>query len=342
MRSRYVGVYVLLFFTVAALTQSATYYHHLDHLSGQGASTNQRGAPEEVTDYTPYGAPRINDPTGQFREQRKFGGHEFDPASSLYYLGARYLDAARGQFLSQDPVFLDLSEEALLDPQRQHAYAFGRNNPLRYYDDTGEAAKDFQRFSPAVAVTNGLGQRIMQRGRELLGFSEGQTMGIYKGVDIVSNGARTGTGVGPDRQQCVGFAKEFYKYVYGVEIGTVTNAGRMQSAALLNGVTKGLGNRAFVAYQNGGATRPADDDLIVWNGGKYGHAGIIVSTTFNEQTNKGYVDVAEQNWGRGMGNQSGISRHELRRDAKGNYSVAARGSYRVASWVRLESKPTKK
>jgi RHS repeat-associated protein len=64
-----------------------------------------------------------------------FTGKERDPETGLDYFGARYMSAAQGRFTSSDPENADAS---LDDPQSWNAYAYARNNPLKYIDPTGE------------------------------------------------------------------------------------------------------------------------------------------------------------------------------------------------------------
>jgi len=65
-------------------------------------------------------------------------------------LMARYYDGGRGQFLSQDPIFLAIANpnelkrlsqqqrrQVLADPQQLNSYSYARSNPLVYKDPTG-------------------------------------------------------------------------------------------------------------------------------------------------------------------------------------------------------------
>jgi RHS repeat-associated protein len=94
----------------------------------------------QTLDYYPYGSQRIA--TGSHSEQRRFIGEEYDGDTEFSYLNARYYQASRGQFMSQDPVFWNFMSDhmALLsDPQQMNSYSYSRNNPLRYIDPTGES-----------------------------------------------------------------------------------------------------------------------------------------------------------------------------------------------------------
>ncbi|OHA17615.1 MAG: hypothetical protein A2664_03270 [Candidatus Taylorbacteria bacterium RIFCSPHIGHO2_01_FULL_46_22b] len=73
----------------------------------------------------------------------------YDPISQLSYLNARFLDPVRGQFLSQDAVFLSIGSKQLpqisdkpltyylSDPQQLNSYSYGRDNPIIYSDPNG-------------------------------------------------------------------------------------------------------------------------------------------------------------------------------------------------------------
>jgi len=122
-----------------------------DHLTGSNVVTDNAGAQQELLDYMPFGAIRIDQKTGSFDEQKKAFGYEYDSETGLDYAGARYYNSGLGRFISQDPVFLatgdaeaikKLTQQQLIiylsDPQQLNSYAYGRNNPLSYQDPTGE------------------------------------------------------------------------------------------------------------------------------------------------------------------------------------------------------------
>jgi RHS repeat-associated protein len=121
-----------------------------DHLTGSNVVTNSAGALEEVADYYPYGEVRIDEKSGAFSEQRKFTGYEYDGDTGLNYAGSRYYEASTGRFISQDPVYLAVGDNAKLkaltklelpqllsDPQLLNSYSYGRNNPLVFRDPDG-------------------------------------------------------------------------------------------------------------------------------------------------------------------------------------------------------------
>jgi RHS repeat-associated protein len=128
-------------------------YVHTDHLTGSNVVTSSTGTVDELMDYYPYGGIRIDQKAGTYGVREKYAGHDFDQATGLSYMGARYYDAAIGRFLSQDPAFLavgdrgalsaavKISQEAYLaNPQHLNSYSYAFNNPMMYRDPDGNFA----------------------------------------------------------------------------------------------------------------------------------------------------------------------------------------------------------
>jgi RHS repeat-associated protein len=128
-----------------------TRYIHPDQLGSTNAVTDQNGNLVQLMDYYPYGATRIATSTYPTNEKRQYIGQFSDAQTNLNYLNARYNDGQRGQFLSEDPVFLALGTpqaEALSqqraayllsDPQQLNAYSYSRDNPIVHKDPSGNA-----------------------------------------------------------------------------------------------------------------------------------------------------------------------------------------------------------
>jgi RHS repeat-associated protein len=85
-----------------------TRYVHPDHLGSRNVVTDETGNLVQTLDYYPYGGTRISVATST-NEKRKFIG-QFTDDSGLDYLNARYMDPARGQFLSEEPIFLNIGD----------------------------------------------------------------------------------------------------------------------------------------------------------------------------------------------------------------------------------------
>jgi RHS repeat-associated protein len=134
----------LLATVVSSGTSTAsTTYLHPDHLGGTNVATDENAEVVQTLDYYPYGSQRIA--TGSFAEQRRFIGEEYDGDTEFSYLNARYYQGSRGQFMSQDPVFVNLgvdkrSKTLLADPQLQNSYGYARDNPIIFKDAMGEIA----------------------------------------------------------------------------------------------------------------------------------------------------------------------------------------------------------
>jgi len=125
---------------------------------------NASSTPVETLDYYPYGNLKLDTALGGYDgESRKYIGQQYDPSSGLSYLNARYYDSTRGQFLSQDPIFLSSSQH-FGDPQSLNSYSYSEDNPISKEDPNSKyveisAAGTYMGWSGAVgfdASTRGL------------------------------------------------------------------------------------------------------------------------------------------------------------------------------------------
>ena len=132
-------------------TSATTHIVATDHLTGSNVISDMSGNIQEVMDYYPFGATRLDEHQG-FSEQRKFAGHEFDQDTGLAYMDARYYQPNTGRFLGEDPLFRELGDRdivtnitgrdlptVLTDPQMLNSYTYARNNPIKFSDPTGQA-----------------------------------------------------------------------------------------------------------------------------------------------------------------------------------------------------------
>ncbi len=140
--------------TVSSSEEAVSVYNiHADHLTGSNVITDHDEQVDELTDYNAFGTMRIDEQYGEHAEKRKFTGHEYDVDTALTYANARYYSGTMGRWLSQDPLFLDITNpktveestkspylEFLADPQAQNSYSYVLNNPLKYKDIEGESA----------------------------------------------------------------------------------------------------------------------------------------------------------------------------------------------------------
>ena len=124
---------------------ASVYSVSTDHLTGSNVVTTSTGVQEELMDYYPFGAIRLDEKVGTFSEQRKFTGQEYDVDTGLSYMNARYYDGAIARFISQDPLeivgFQTTDQQKFVsvisNPQNWNTYSYALNNPLVATDPSG-------------------------------------------------------------------------------------------------------------------------------------------------------------------------------------------------------------
>lgn len=89
----------------------------------------------------------------------KFTGKERDAETGLDYFGARYFSGAQGRFTSPDAPFAD---QHINSPQTWNLYIYGRDNPLRYVDENGQASVEYLRRK-AVALAREQERELINR-----------------------------------------------------------------------------------------------------------------------------------------------------------------------------------
>jgi RHS repeat-associated protein len=123
-------------------------YHHRDHLGSVHVETDSGGSVKEYILYSPFGDTLYDSQTDINQTARfKYTGKEKDSDTGYYFYGARYYNAGQGQFLSEDPLFIDLGSDLspynrnlnslLTEPQLLNSYSYVANNPLVFIDPNG-------------------------------------------------------------------------------------------------------------------------------------------------------------------------------------------------------------
>src|SRR5258708_3981945 len=92
----------------AATGTAKTRFVHPDHLGSTNVVTDENDNLVQTLDYYPYGATRVSVSTST-NEKRKYID-QFSDDSGLSYLNTRYVDPSRGQFTSEEPIFLTLCD----------------------------------------------------------------------------------------------------------------------------------------------------------------------------------------------------------------------------------------
>lgn len=159
-------------------TGTTTYYVHNDHLGGTTDVTNTSGAVVEAIDYFPSGYGRA-DTASSYAESKKYIGQESDIIGSsggYSYLNARYYDGWIGRFASQDPSFLAVGNDGLMqsltgknqqqnlaNPQSLNSYSYALNNPYRFKDQNGMWFQEVMSGQQSISDFQGeVGQAALQ------------------------------------------------------------------------------------------------------------------------------------------------------------------------------------
>ena len=105
-------------------------YYQVDGLGSTRLMTDNNGAIMVEYDYDAYG--NLTRKVGDAENNYLFAGEQFDDAVDGYYLRARYYDFNTGRLISRDP-FVGFED----DPESQHKYNYGENDPINQIDPTG-------------------------------------------------------------------------------------------------------------------------------------------------------------------------------------------------------------
>lgn len=116
---------------VASAQPVTVEYYHLDAIGSVRVVTDKHGGIVRRHDYRPFGE---GDGTTGTTDSLRFSSKERDAETGADYFGARYYASRTGRFTTVDPGHVGGN---IFDPQSWNAYAYARNNPLRFVDPTG-------------------------------------------------------------------------------------------------------------------------------------------------------------------------------------------------------------
>ncbi len=306
--------------TVGATTTTATsttHYIHADNLGSTQATSDQNGLLSQYFDYAPYGSVLASTSTNPAAAVARQYIGQFSDASGLSYLNARYYEAGRGQFLSQDPMFLgNPSQQNLADPQSLNAYSYSDDNPITNEDPTGKWFQQFLTGQQSWPSFQGeLGQAANTLGQSssvwnyALGhpYLSGATVGLTSGVLAypiagsataawAAANAASFPGVGTGYAAAKTFASLFYS--------TITAAGIKEVPAAINNFLSVLSNPSQNSYLSaaGQALNIAPSfmgEYISTIGDIYNFASIGVNSTINLVGNHAQSSMSNTGGARG-------------------------------------------
>jgi RHS repeat-associated protein len=199
---------------VAGVAPCSTCYVTADHLGSVRAVSGTGGVVARY-DYLPFGDAILMDrgnrsavkcSTGTpgcygalWHSYQRFTGKERDAETGLDYFGARYYSGAQGRFTSPDAPLLD---QHPADPQSWNLFAYGRNNPLRFVDPTGNYVFDSaasedekkrfrEQLAAAQAAANALRDKYGEKSKQYT--SAARATASY-GAEGVANGVTVAFG----------------------------------------------------------------------------------------------------------------------------------------------------
>jgi RHS repeat-associated protein len=117
---------------IAAAQSEEVLYYHTDAIGSVRMITDASGQAVARYDPAPFGEEPLN--SSPVQDTRRFVSQEHDYETQLGYFVARQYAAITGRFTAVDPGYVAGNA---FDSQSWNAYAYARNNPLRFVDPTG-------------------------------------------------------------------------------------------------------------------------------------------------------------------------------------------------------------
>jgi len=120
--------------------QKKIHYSHSDRLASVSAVTTLKNSQiviEKQTHYLPFGEELKDLSDASTIEKFGYTSQEREKITELYDYGARYYDPILRRFFTADSVLGSPTE-----PQTLNRFAYGANNPLKFFDPTGHSYED--------------------------------------------------------------------------------------------------------------------------------------------------------------------------------------------------------
>ena len=173
-------------------------YNHSDHLGSSNLKTDATGNVVKRIEYVPFGDKRVE--VGSYNNiKNRFTNQYEDEETGLYYYKKRYYDPILSRFISADPLYLEEMDQRGKNSQELNLYAYVKNNPLKYIDETGESPLMPPALAAGAVTFAGTVVYSLASGDS---FKDAATKGAFAGASVftaVATGgavAAFGTGLG--------------------------------------------------------------------------------------------------------------------------------------------------
>jgi len=126
---------ILVYYTygndlISQTRSGVTSYFQYDGIGSTRRLTDEDGNVTDTYTYDAFG--NILNRTGTTQNSYMFAGEQYDANSGFYYLRARYMNPALGNFITMDPY-----SGSLYDPTSLHKYLYANASPMNFIDPTG-------------------------------------------------------------------------------------------------------------------------------------------------------------------------------------------------------------
>ena len=105
-------------------------WYHYDGHGDVRSLTNEDGVITDSYSYDAYG--NLLEKEGDTENEFLYTGEQYNSATGLYYLRARYMNPGTGTFISMDSY-----RGSIYDPVSLHKYLYANANPVMYTDPSG-------------------------------------------------------------------------------------------------------------------------------------------------------------------------------------------------------------
>jgi RHS repeat-associated protein len=123
---------------VSMIKGGVTYYYHINGHGDVTELTDATGTVVAEYQYDAWGNIISQSGTMASVNPYRYAGYQYDEATGLYYLMARYYDASIGRFITRD-TFHGFED----NPLSLNQYAYTENNPVIYIDPSGYYRTNF-------------------------------------------------------------------------------------------------------------------------------------------------------------------------------------------------------